>query len=228
MKDAVRRPVTLRARAAGLLAGAVALLFIADAHAGAQREEVLADSVRTALAGQIADRAPPEPRFASFADRLNYLNWLGEMGNRLQRRQPDYQVRQDFLRSVWYESTRAGLDPALVLGLIEVESAFRKHAISVVGARGYMQVMPFWTRQIGNGEPRGLFDMRSNLRYGCTILRFYVDREDGDLYLALGRYNGSRGRPEYPKAVLAAWKRWQMPGAAPPAARPHAAPRTPM
>ncbi len=202
-------------RARRVCAAACLLAWATVAHAGAQREEQLADSVRTLLASQIADAAPPEPVFNDFDERLAYLNWLGDMGNRLQRRQPDFQVRQDFLRSVWYEAKRAGLDPSLVLGLIEVESAFRKHAISHVGARGYMQVMPFWTRQIGNGEPRTLFDMRSNLRYGCTILRYYLDIEKGNLYLALGRYNGSRGRPEYPRAVQSAWKRWQQPGAAP-------------
>ena len=206
-----------------MAAGGLALLLSlcgSAAYAGAQHEEVLADSIRSALASQIADRAPPEPTFLGYDDKLAFLNWLGEMGNRLRKRQPDFLTRQDFLRSVWYESKRAGLDPAMVLGLIEVESGFRKHAISLSGARGYMQVMPFWTRQIGNGDTRGLFDMRANLRYGCTILRFYVDRESGDLYYALGRYNGSRGHAEYPNAVLAAWKKWQVPAA--PAAAPKA------
>lgn len=203
-------------------------LAMGAAHAGAQQEERLADSVRTLLASQIADAAPPEPNFATYEERIAYLNWLGEMGERLQRRQPDFQVRQEFLRSVWYEAKRAGLDPSLVLGLIEVESAFRKHAISQVGARGYMQVMPFWTRQIGNGEPRTLFDMRANLRYGCTILRHYLDIEKGDLYMALGRYNGSRGRPEYPRAVQTAWKRWQGNSNTTVAAKPGNGPRTTM
>ncbi len=180
-----------------------------NAYAGAQKEEDLADSVRTALAAQIADAAPQDPVFSRYEDRIAYLNWLGDMGNRLARRKPDFQQRTDFLKTVWYEARRAGLDPALVLGLIQVESHFRKHAISHAGAVGYMQVMPFWTRTIGNGDPRTLFDMRTNLRYGCTILRYYLDREKGDLYLALGRYNGSRGRPEYPNAVRAAWKRWE-------------------
>ncbi|HEU4621827.1 MAG TPA: lytic transglycosylase domain-containing protein, partial [Burkholderiaceae bacterium] len=179
------------------------------AHAGAQREEQLADSVRSLLASQIADAAPTDPPFRQYEDRIAYLRWLGEMGNRLQRRKPDARARQDFLRTVWYEAKRAGLEPSLVLGLIEVESGFRKHAISPVGARGYMQVMPFWTRQIGDGDPRGLFDLRANLRYGCTILRHYLEREKGDVFMALGRYNGSRGRPEYPNAVFAAEKRYR-------------------
>ena len=205
----------LRAALARGVLALSAMLACAAAHAGAQREEQLADSVRSALTASIADHAPPEPVFMRFEDRLNYLVWLGEMGNRMQRRTPDYALRQDLLRSVWYESRRAGLEPSLVLGLMEVESGFRKHAMSPVGARGFMQVMPFWARQIGSGEPRELFDMRVNLRYGCTILRHYLDRESGDLFLALGRYNGSRGRPEYPDAVMGAARRWSLKPAPP-------------
>jgi soluble lytic murein transglycosylase-like protein len=181
------------------------------ARAGAQSEETLADAVRTALAAQVADRAPPEPQFSHYAEKLAYLKWLGEMGNRLAKRKADYQTRQELLRTVWYEARRAGLDAGLVLGLIEVESGFRKHVVSLAGARGYMQVMPFWVRQLTNDDPRMLFDLRVNLRYGCTILRYYLDREQGDLYYALGRYNGSRGQPQYPNAVMGAARRWQMP-----------------
>ncbi len=200
--------ISLASRSAALCL--CALLCCGAAHAGAQKEEDLADSVRTALAAQIADLAPPDPVFARYEERIAYLNWLGEMGNRLARRKPDFKQRTEFLKTVWYEARRAGLEPELVLGLIQVESNFRKHAISRAGAIGYMQVMPFWTKVIGNGDPRSLFDMRTNLRYGCTILRHYLDREKGDLYLALGRYNGSRGQAEYPKAVQAAWKRWEL------------------
>ena len=131
------------------------------------------------------------------------------LSGRLRSRQPDFNQRKEFLQTVWYESRRAGLDPGLVLGLIQVESAYRKYAVSIVGARGYMQVMPFWTRLIGNGDPSSLFHMQTNLRFGCVILRHYLERERGDLFLALGRYNGSRGKPEYPNAVLAAWKNWE-------------------
>jgi soluble lytic murein transglycosylase-like protein len=131
------------------------------------------------------------------------------MSARLKRRLPDELSRTDFLEVAWYEATRAGLDPGLVLGLIQVESAYRKYAVSLVGARGYMQVMPFWTNVIGDSNRRALFDMQTNLRYGCSILRMYLDMEGGNLFLALGRYNGSRGRPEYPNAVLAAWKKWE-------------------
>ncbi len=180
------------------------------AHAGNQKEEALADSVRLALANAIRDGRPPKPVLRDEAARLRYQQWFGTMSERLKRKLPDLQSRTEFLESAWYEATRAGLDPGLVLGLIQVESAYRKYAVSLVGARGYMQVMPFWTRIIGDSNRRALFDMQTNLRYGCSILRMYVDMEQGNLYLALGRYNGSRGRPEYPNAVLAAWKNWQL------------------
>ena len=180
-----------------------------QAHAGNQKEEALADSVRVALARSITDAKPPVQRYVQIEDRIKYLNWLGEMSERLKKKLPDVQVRMEFLKTAWYEARRAGLDPGMVLGLIQVESAFRKYALSPVGARGYMQVMPFWTRVIGDGEPKKLFHMQSNLRYGCSILRLYLDMEQGDVFLALGRYNGSRGRLEYPNAVLAAWRNWQ-------------------
>lgn len=186
-----------------------ALVFAASAHAGNQKEEALADSVRLALARSISDPRPPRPEFDDIEERIAYLHWLGEMSERLKKRLPDMQVRREFLQTSWYEAKRAGLDPALVLGLIQVESGFRKYAVSHVGAHGYMQVMPFWTRVIGDGDRRKLFHMQTNLRYGCSILRLYLDMEKGNLFLALGRYNGSRGRPEYPNAVLAAWKKWE-------------------
>ena len=130
------------------------------------------------------------------------------MSQRLRKRKAEHVTRIEFLQALWYESRRAGLEPDLVLGLIQVESGFRKYAISSAGARGYMQVMPFWTRSIGDGEVARLFHMQSNLRFGCVILRHYLDLERGDLALALGRYNGSRGRGEYPRAVLAAREQW--------------------
>ena len=179
------------------------------ARAGNQKEEALADSVRLALSRAITDSAPPKVRIEDIDQRIKYLHWLGEMSSRLEKRLRDRQVRIEFLETLWYEATRAGLAPDLVLGLVQVESAFRKYAVSPVGARGYMQVMPFWTRVIGDGDPGKLFHMQTNLRYGCSILRLYIDMERGDLFLALGRYNGSRGKPEYPNAVLDAWKRWQ-------------------
>lgn len=198
------------------LAGVALLLvlaWVAPAQAGNQKEEQMADSVRVALANAIADARPPKPSFRDETAQVRYQLWFDTMSERLKKRLPDAQSRTEFLEVAWYEATRAGLDPGLVLGLIQVESAYRKYAVSLVGARGYMQVMPFWTGVIGDNDRRKLFHMQTNLRYGCAILRMYIDQEKGNLYLALGRYNGSRGRPEYPNAVLAAWKKWEMPGA---------------
>ncbi|MDP3355631.1 MAG: lytic transglycosylase domain-containing protein [Polaromonas sp.] len=186
-----------------------ALLFSEEARAGAQIEEPLIDSVRTALSSAVANQAPPVPDFRDTETRLAYLRWLGAMSDRLKKKKPEWQIRKEFLQTVWYESKRAGLDVALVLGLIQVESNFRKFAVSRVGARGYMQVMPFWTRVIGDGDPGKLFHMQTNLRFGCVILRHYLDREKGDLFMGLGRYNGSRGKAAYPDAVLGARKQWE-------------------
>ncbi|MEN9372968.1 MAG: hypothetical protein RIR79_520 [Pseudomonadota bacterium] len=186
------------------------LSFSPSTWAGKQAEEPLIDSVRSALSRAVGNTAPPIPEFSDMESRLKYLRWLGAMGDRLKKRKPDENTRHEFLQTVWYESKRAGLDVALVLGLIQVESGFRKHAMSIVGARGYMQVMPFWTRVIGDGDASKLFHMQTNLRFGCLILRHYLDREKGDLYMALGRYNGSRGKPEYPNAVFACQKLWEM------------------
>ena len=193
-----------------LLLAAPGALLPAPALAGAQREEPLSDSIRTALSAAVADRAPPKPRFDKVEERLAYLRWLGEASQRLKRRKADHVTRIEFLESVWYESRRAGLETQLVLGLIQVESGFRKYAISVAGARGYMQVMPFWTRVIGDGDPSRLFHMQTNLRFGCVILRHYLDIERGDLFFALGRYNGSRGKREYPDMVFAARRQWEI------------------
>jgi len=191
------------------LGGLGALLFSQQVWAGAQREEPLIDSVRTALSSAIGNHAPPVPEFASTEARLHYLRWLGAQSERLKKQKTDFNTRKEFLQTVWYEAKRAGLDVALVLGLIQVESGFRKFAVSSAGARGYMQVMPFWTRVLGDGDASRLFHMQTNLRFGCVILRHYIELEGGDLYLALGRYNGSRGQAPYPNAVLGARKRWE-------------------
>jgi soluble lytic murein transglycosylase-like protein len=182
----------------------VAALLPTAARAGAQQYEPMADSVRAGLHAAIADRAAPDPQFPSIQEKVD---WLTEMSSRLTRRMPDREARLDLLKTVYYEAKRAGLDPQMVLGLIQVESGFRKYAVSSEGARGYMQVMPFWIKLIGSKDSN-LFNMRTNLRFGCTILRHYLDRERGDLFMALGRYNGSRGRAEYPQAVLAARQSW--------------------
>jgi soluble lytic murein transglycosylase-like protein len=190
----------------------IALAFFCCAgqvHAGAQQYEPLSASVQTAMAAAIADQSAPEPKFDSIEQRIN---WLAFTSQKLPRKwKPEQRERTEFLLSLRYEAQRAGLDPEMVLGLVEVESYFRRYAVSSAGARGYTQVMPFWTRVLSDGDATQLFKMRVNLRYGCTILRHYLDIEKGDLYRALGRYNGSLGRPEYPNAVLAAWKKWQMP-----------------
>lgn len=187
---------------------AAGLCFAVGAQAGAQKEEVLSASVRSMLQHAVSDQAAPKLAFSS---QQEAQLWLDTMSQRLAKRIPDAAYRFDLLSTVHYEATRAGLDPQMVLGLIEVESGFRKYAVSKSGARGYMQVMPFWTKAIGS-DKQDLFHLRTNLRYGCTILRYYLDRENGDLYRALGRYNGSLGKPEYPNMVKAAWHRhWAKP-----------------
>ncbi len=179
------------------------------ALAGNQIEERLADSVRQRLSAQVSDRAPATLNFRSAEDGNR---WINAMEKRLEKRMPDRKQRMELLRAVHYEATRARLDPQLVLGVIEVESGFRKYAVSKAGARGYMQVMPFWIKQIGQPK-HNLFHLRLNLAYGCAILRHYVDMEDGDYFRALGRYNGSLGQSPYPRSVLAAWKiRWKYDG----------------
>jgi soluble lytic murein transglycosylase-like protein len=181
----------------------ICLLATLTAQAGNQREEPLSNSVKAQMQKSISDSAAPRLVFATEAEGLH---WLNEMSRRLQKRMPDKTMREDFLRTVHYESSRAGLDPQLVLGLIQVESGFKKYAVSSAGARGFMQVMPFWVRSIGNAD-HNLFHLRLNLRYGCTILRHYLDIEKGDLFRALGRYNGSLGRAQYPNMVLGAWRK---------------------
>ena len=201
--------ISRRAAIASLAAGPGAWLAAPQAvHAGGQLEEPLIDSVRSALSAAVNSAAPPEPVFVSTEAKIHYLRWLGSMSDRLRRRKPDWEVRRDFLQTIWYEAKRARLDESLVLGLVQVESGFRKYAVSPVGARGYMQVMPFWTRVIGDSDPGKLFHMQTNLRFGCVILRHYIDREKGDLFMALGRYNGSRGKDTYPNLVFGAQRQW--------------------
>lgn len=201
--------VSRRACLVPLLAGFALLTCGEPVWAGGQLEEPLVDSVRSALSGAVRNAAPPIPEFSSTESRLQYLRWLGVMSERLKKKKAELETRKEFLQTVWYESKRAGLDVSLVLGLIQVESNFRKFAVSVAGARGYMQVMPFWTRALGDGDPGKLFHMQTNLRFGCVILRHYLERENGDLFMALGRYNGSRGKPQYPDAVFANKRLWE-------------------
>jgi soluble lytic murein transglycosylase-like protein len=196
------------------IAAIVAGVFLAfspshRAVAGNQTYEPLSASVQASLNKAVSDQAVP---YLAFSNESDARTWLTEMSARLAKRIPDRTSREEFLVTVHYEAKRAGLDPQLVLGLIQVESNFRKYAVSTAGARGFMQVMPFWMKLIGAGSDHNLFHLRTNLRYGCVILRHYLDIENGDLYRALGRYNGSLGRPEYPSMVVKAWhNHWPYP-----------------
>ena len=181
----------------------LAAVAAGPACAGNQLYEPLSASVQAALGKSVSDHATP---FLAFETEAEARRWLAAMSQRLAKRIPDRVQREEFLVTVHYEAKRAGLDPQLVLGLIQVESNFRKYAVSRAGARGYMQVMPFWVRLIGTGE-HNLFHLRINLRYGCVILRHYLDIERGNLFRALGRYNGSLGKPDYPNMVERAWRR---------------------
>jgi soluble lytic murein transglycosylase-like protein len=182
----------------------VALAFAVPgaALAGAQIYEPLAAEIRAGLQASIADRPAPQH---GFKDSGAAVDWLTEMSRRLEPRISNFDSRIEFLRTVHFEAVRAKLDPQLVLALIQVESNFRKYAVSRSGARGYMQVMPFWVRLIGRPGDN-LFSLRNNLRYGCVILKFYLEAEKGNLHRALGRYNGSLGRPDYPSLVIGAWR----------------------
>lgn len=191
------------ARDIAALCGIALLLAPLASHGGGQKYELLSASVQASLNRAIADQAVP---FLAFDDEHEARAWLAAMSSRLAKKIPDRVAREELLVTVHYEAKRAGLDPQLVLGLIQVESAFRKYAVSSVGARGYMQVMPFWVKLIGGSADQNLFNLRTNLRYGCTILRHYLDIENGNLFRALGRYNGSLGKADYPNTVLRAWE----------------------
>lgn len=190
------------------IAGISLLLFPVLAQAGAQTYEPLSASVKAVMHRAVSDQAVSRLAFSSEADGAA---WLAAMTSRLGKRMPDQKERDDFLATVYYEATRAGLDPQLVLSIIQIESGFKKYAVSKAGARGYMQVMPFWVREIGSSE-HNLFHLRTNLRYGCTILRHYLDIEKGSYFRALGRYNGSLGQAGYPDLVISAWhSTWDYP-----------------
>ena len=201
------RPV-LPSRRACLLSLCGAVLPVGLAHAGRQIEEPLSHAVRSALSAAVAAAAPPEPLLPTASDQQNYTQWQVASSQRLTRYKKHPTERQEFLQTLWYEARRAGLPLSLVLGVVQVESAFRKYAISSAGARGYMQVMPFWARLIGDADDSRLFHIQTNLRFGCVILRHYLDRERGDTFMALGRYNGSRGQSVYPQAVQSAQRGW--------------------
>jgi len=204
-----------------LIFTAVLYSYVVSASAGPQREEHLADSVRIAMSSAVADLPPPTPYLPTPQDQAAYGKWFRHTQTLLERKIKDKkgqprlpelsspELQQAFLQTVWYESRRAALDPTLVMGLVEVESGFRKFAISSAGARGEMQVMPFWTRQLGISDTSALFQWQANMRFGCVILRHYLSLEKGNMHMALGRYNGSRGQQAYPLSVLAAQRHWQ-------------------
>ncbi|OQW40246.1 MAG: transglycosylase [Proteobacteria bacterium SG_bin4] len=178
------------------------LLFSGVSSANNPRYEQLAASTQTIILHDTSDQAASYTEYAAVADNVT---WLISMSRRLEKYMPDILEREAFLRTVYYEATRAGLDPQLVLSVIQVESGFKKYAVSHAGARGYMQVMPFWVGVIGH-QDHNLFHLRLNLRYGCTILRHYLDKEKGDYFRALGRYNGSLGAASYPQLVFNKWQ----------------------
>src|SRR5262245_3346102 len=162
------------------------------ARAGARMYEPLAAEVRAGLQASMADRPAPQH---GFKDSAAAVDWLTEMSRRLEPKMANFDSRVEFLRTVHFEAVRARVDPQLVLAVIQVESNFRKYAVSRSGARGYMQVMPFWVGLIGRPGDN-LFSLRNNLRYGCVILKYYLDAEKGNLHRALGRINSSVGRPD--------------------------------
>jgi len=186
-----------------LLSGA---FFYQIAWAGNQEEEKLSADVQASLHSAIIN--PIRPHLVFSTDEQADA-WLSDMSNRLKKWVPDDFMRKRLLTVIQYEAVRAGLDPQLVLSVITVESRFNKYAISSAGARGIMQVMPFWVRQIGASN-QDLLEAQTNIRFGCTILRHYLQLEHGDIYYALGRYNGSRGQSTYPNLVFSAYnKYWQ-------------------
>lgn len=203
MNEGSNRRLVLRA-----LTLVPALSMSGLALAGRQIEEPLSDAVRSALSTEVAGAPPPDLVLPTEQHRRDHERWLQHANQQLTRYKSHPVERQEFLQTLWYEARRAGLSLSLVLGLVQVESAFRKFAVSSAGARGYMQVMPFWSRLIGDGDEGRLFQMQTNLRFGCVILRHYLDSERGDLFMGLGRYNGSRGQAAYPQAVLAAQRLW--------------------
>lgn len=191
------RMMKVRFRLCTLLCFAIALAAAA-AEPPSQETD---DELRAILARAVTDTD-------SFPDRFDAEVWLLDMSRRLEPKIPDARFRLQLLKEVHYEARRAGLPPELVLAVIEVESNFNPYAISSAGARGLMQVMPFWLKRFGRPGD-SLFRVRTNLRYGCTILKYYLDKEGGNLFQALARYNGSRGERWYPARVDRAWRtRW--------------------
>lgn len=179
-------------RTPGLASAIVLLTLAAPASAAPERQPdpALLERLRAA-AGEIE----------GFDNRFEAEVWLTDMATRLASEIPDEDQRIELLKTVHSEARRAGVPPELVLAIIDVESDFQRYAVSHAGARGYMQVMPFWLDRIGRPEA-DLFDVQTNLRFGCTILRYYLVQSAGDLVQALARYNGSHGEAWYPRRVI--------------------------
>lgn len=194
--------VSIRATSATTAIVALVLVLFGAVTANAKPLRVEVDEeLRTALIKAVGESE-------SFADRFDAEVWLVDMAGRLERRMPDPDQRVQFLKLVHYEATRARLPAELVLALIDVESNFDRWAISSVGAQGYMQIMPFWLKEVGRPNDN-LFRPEINLRMGCTILRFYLDKDRGHLQKALARYNGSIGRTTYTDKIFKALRlRW--------------------
>lgn len=180
---------------------AIILCFLLFASATFAASPPIDPELRQALKEAVNDSS-------SFEDKYDAEVWLMDMSSRLERwsRMKDKKERMRFLTLLHSEATRAGVPPELVLAVIQIESAFDQYAISVVGAQGFMQVMPFWKNEIGRDDDN-LMNAATNLRYGCAILKHYLDREKGDFIRGLARYNGSLGRTKYPEKVLLAWER---------------------
>ncbi len=188
-------------KTARLIAAGLGLLACAGSLAAVEAEPAVDPALRAALRQAVA-------RSDSFADRYDAEVWLTDFGARLAPWVPDAERRMELLRLVHREASAADLPPELVMALIEIESAFDPYAISSAGARGLMQVMPFWKKELGRPDDN-LLDPQTNLRYGCTILRHYLDREKGDIWRALSRYNGRLGTNPYGGKVLDALnRRW--------------------
>ena len=178
-----------------LIAGAISLTLSMPALAQSEPDPELLQLLKSAVESDYG-----------FEDRFEAQVWLLDMSLRLEKFVPDAATRIEMLKLIHYEASRVNIEPELVLAVIEVESAFNEFAISVAGARGLMQVMPFWLDEIGISD-KNLFKIRTNLRMGCTILRYYMDMEPNDLGRALARYNGSLGRTVYPNKVVTALHR---------------------
>lgn len=192
-----------RPQSALLLLGLLGALSL-PVLAGSQQEEKLAARVATSMHRAIVNTSPPRLMFTHPAESAR---WLTEMSERVRPWVHDDWLRTKLLTTVHYEASRAGLDPQLILAIIHTESHFRPYAISEAGAQGIMQVMPFWQTLLG-GQAHSLFDLQTNLRFGCTIFRHYLDQSEGDLSRALSRYNGNRSPDSpYSREVI---QRWQM------------------